>query len=43
MKKAGQLTYKHRVIIQDYLENEIPISVICKKLGVSKQTIYREI
>ena len=43
MKKTGQLTYKHRVIIQDYLENEIPISVICKKLGVSKQTIYREI
>lgn len=43
MKKTGQLTYKDRVIIQEYLENEIPISVICKKLGVSKQTIYREI
>ena len=43
MKKTGQLTYKDRVIIQDYLEREVPISFICKKLGVSKQTIYREI
>ena len=43
MKKTGQLTYKDRIIIQNYLEEEIPISVICKKIGVSKQTIYREI
>lgn len=43
MKKTRQLTYKDRIIIQNYLEEEIPISVICKKIGVSKQTIYREI
>lgn len=43
MKKTGQLTYKDRVIIQYCLEENITIIKICKKLGVSKQTIYREI
>ena len=43
MKKTGQLTYEKRVKLQVYLEDDIPISLICKKLGVSKQTIYREI
>ena len=43
MKKTGQLKYKDRVIIQNCLEENIPIIKICKKLGVSKQTIYREI
>lgn len=43
MKKTRQLTYKDRIIIQNYLEDEIPISIICKKLNFSKQTIYREI
>ena len=43
MKKTGQLTYEKRVKLQAYLEDEIPISLICKKIGVSKQTVYREI
>lgn len=43
MKKTGQLKYKDRVIIQNCLEENISISKICKKLRVSKQTIYREI
>ncbi len=43
MKKKGQLTLEDRAKLQAYLEDEIPISVICKKLGVVKQTIYREI
>lgn len=43
MKKTGQLTLKDRVQLQLLLEEEIPVSVICKKLGVAKQTIYREI
>ena len=43
MKKTRQLTYKDRVLIQNFLEDNIPISIICKKIGVSKQTIYREI
>lgn len=43
MKKTGQLTLTDRAKLQSYLEDEIPISVICKKIGVVKQTIYREI
>ena len=43
MKKAGHLTYEKRIKLQNYLEENIPISTICKKLYVSKQTIYREI
>ena len=43
MNNNGQLSYQDRVILQSYLENEIPIKVICKKLNVAKQTIYREI
>lgn len=43
MKKTGQLTYEKRVRLQAYLEEGIPVSFICKKLFVSKQTIYREI
>ena len=43
MKRNGQLKFDDRVKIELYLEDEIPVSVICKRLGVSKQTIYREI
>ncbi len=43
MKKTGQLTYEKRVKLQAYLEDDFPIAAICKKLGVKKQTIYREI
>lgn len=43
MKRRTQLKYEDRIKIENYLTNEIPVSVICKKLGVSKQTIYREI
>ena len=41
--KNGQLSYQDRVKLQSYLEDEIPVKVICKKLDVSKQSIYREI
>ena len=44
MKRKGtQLKYVDRVKLQSYLEMEIPVSLISKKLEVSKQTIYREI
>lgn len=43
MKKQAQLKLIDRTKLQAYLEDEIPIKVICKRLGVSKQTIYREI
>lgn len=43
MKKQAQLKLIDRTKLQTYLEEEIPIKVICKKLNVSKQTIYREI
>ena len=29
--------------LQTYLEYVIPVNIICKKLDVSKQSIYREI
>ena len=41
--KNGQLSYQDRVKLQSYLEDEIPVKVICKKLDVAKQSIYREI
>ena len=41
--KNGQLSYQDRVKLQSYLEDEIPVKVICKKLDVAKQCIYREI
>jgi len=43
MKRKGQLKFEDRVKIENYIADEIPVSIICKKLGVSKQTIYREI
>ena len=43
MNKTRQLNLKDRITIQNYLEDEIPVSIICKKIGVTKQTIYREI
>ena len=43
MKKQAQLKLVDRTKLQAYLEDEIPVKIICKKLGVSKQTIYREI
>lgn len=43
MKKQAQLKLIDRTKLQAYLEDEIPIKVICKKINVSKQTIYREI
>lgn len=43
MKRNKQLKLEDRIKLQVYLEDEIPVSVICKRLGVVKQTIYREI
>lgn len=43
MKKNGQLKFEDRVKIELFIKDEIPVSIICKKIGVSKQTIYREI
>lgn len=43
MKKQAQLKLIDRTKLQAYLEDEIPVKVICKRLDVSKQTIYREI
>ena len=43
MKKQAQLKLVDRTKLQAYLEDEISVKIICKKLGVSKQTIYREI
>lgn len=43
MKKQAQLKLIDRTKLQAYLEDEIPIKVICKRINVSKQTIYREI
>lgn len=43
MKKQAQLKLIDRTKLQAYLEEEIPVKVICKRLDVSKQTIYREI
>ena len=37
MKKQAQLKLVDRTKLQAYLEEEIPIKVICKKLGVSKE------
>ena len=43
MKKQAKLKLIDRINLQTYLEEEIPVKVICKKSNVSKQTIYREI
>lgn len=43
MKHKTQLKLVDRIKIENCLANKTPISVICKKLGFSKQTIYREI
>lgn len=43
MKRHTQLKLEDRIKIQAYLEDLIPVSIICKRLNVSKQTIYREI
>jgi hypothetical protein len=43
MKRTTQLKLEDRIKLQAYLEDEIPVIVICKRLKVSKQTIYREI
>ena len=43
MKRHTQLKLEDRIKIQTYLEDQIPVITICKKLNVSKQTIYREI
>ena len=43
MKKQAQLKLIDRTKLQAYLEEEIPVKVICKRLDVTKQTIYREI
>lgn len=43
MKKQAQLKLIDRTKLQAYLEDEIPVKVICKRLNFSKQTIYREI
>ena len=42
MKKQAQLKLIDRTKLQAYLEDEIPVKVICKRLNFSKQTIYRE-
>ncbi len=43
MKRKTQLKLEDRIKIENYLTNKIPVSTIGKRLGVSKQTIYREI
>ena len=43
MKKQAQLKLVDRTKLQAYLEEEIPVKIRCKKLDVSKQTIYTEI
>ncbi len=42
-RKGQQLKLDDRIKLQAYLEDEIPVKVICSKLKVVKQTIYREI
>lgn len=37
MKKQAQLKLIDRTKLQTYLEDEIPVKVICKGLGVSKK------
>lgn len=41
--KNSQLSYQDRVKLQSYLEDEISIKIICKKLNIAKQSIDREI
>ncbi len=43
MKRKTQLKFEDRIKIENCQANKTPVSVIGKKLGVSKQTIYREI
>ena len=43
MKCKTQLKLEDRIKIENCLANKTPVSVIGKRFGVSKQTIYREI
>ena len=42
-KKWRQLKYEDRLKIYAWLQDKIPIATIAKRLGVCRQTIYREI
>ena len=42
-KKWRQLKYEDRLKIYAWLQDKISVATIAKRLGVCRQTIYREI